>query len=47
MFGQEFSGGFMDFSEYIDRVSRVTRGDVLAVAKKIGMDIDTVFFLKG
>ena len=47
LFGQEFSGGFMDFSEYIDRVSRVTRGDVLAVAKKIGTDMDTIFFLKG
>ena len=47
LFGQEFSGGFMDFSEYIDRVSRVTRGDVLAVAKKIGTGMDTIFFLKG
>ena len=43
-FGQEFASKILSISDYIDRISRVTRHEVLNVAKRI--DIDTVYFLK-
>ena len=45
-FGQEFASKKLGISDYIDRINRVTRHEVLNVAKKIGTDIDTIYFLK-
>ena len=42
-FGQEFSKEPLDIQEYIERIKRITKMEVLNVAKKI--NIDTIYFL--
>ena len=43
-FGQEFSDNKLDIEQYISRIQRVTKQDVLEIAKKV--QIDTIYFLK-
>lgn len=42
-FGQEFSEEPLDIQQYIERIKRITKMEVLNVAKKI--NIDTIYFL--
>ena len=42
-FGQEFSEELLDIQQYIERIKRITKVEVLNVAKKI--NIDTIYFL--
>lgn len=42
-FGQEFSEESLDIQQYIERIKRITKMEVLNVAKKI--NIDTIYFL--
>ena len=42
-FGQEFSEEPLDIQQYIERIKRITKVEVLNVAKKI--NIDTIYFL--
>ncbi len=43
-FGQEFSDNKLDIEQYISRIQKVTKQDVLEIAKKV--QIDTIYFLR-
>ena len=43
-FGQEFNEKFINFEEYINEVNKVTKQEIIDLAKKI--EINTIYFLK-
>ena len=43
-FGQEMSGNQKSVDEYIERIGKVTKEDVIQVAKRV--EINTIYFLR-